>query len=716
MRRVALVRRRDGEIVPFDETFVLESVHRALLAAGREDRMLAGEIASVVSLFLQKTFYDEVPTVEQVEDMVEKVLIETGHAAAAKAFILQRDRETRLREAHSVRAEVPGPTLFDAGAIVVDDPVRGTSGAYSREALARSLAADGLVDRRVADEVAAAVEQRLRRASVGRAPSALVRAVAETELLDRGVAVELRRRLGALLDGADLATAFLRRGSGDAAPLPSEAAREIGGAALRAHALSDWLPSAAARAHLDGEIHIHGLEQGAALFAASMSPEHVKRGVAPGVGTRSAEDAALTPRRLSAALGRSLRLLASASSGRAALGGVGVAYAPLLLDAARDVREEEAWHLLFATAADGAGTRTELDLTPVVPDAMADTPALDGRGEPLPIPAGELSGVATAFAAAVLRLHARGSGLPPRDVLPVPVVGVSERALRGNGARDVLRLAAEAALRGERVVFVLARDGAAQRGTSAARGAAGGAGAVPASACAGRVTLNLPRAARRAGRGNVEGFLRGCDETVARAVDVHRTRREVLAHVAAASGGSLSPLFRSRGGREPFLSLAATPWSIGFSGLNEALLALTGFELHEGDEATVRAAQRIVSYLAIRVRAAGAEADLPLTLDADEDTSAAKRFYDADLRAEPERVTSTLAAPVYTPGVGVRRDAPVDPLLRIDREEPLHVHLATATLRLPVAARDAGGPDGVLALLSKCLRAGRARQVEVLAW
>jgi hypothetical protein len=107
---------------------------------------------------------------------------------------------------------------------------------------------------------------------------------------------------------------------------------------------------------------------------------------------------------------------------------------------------------------------------------------------------------------------------------------------------------------------------------------------------------------------------------------------------------------------------------------------------------------------------------MPVTLDADEDETVARRMHDADVRSEPEGVTSMLAAPLYTPGIGVRRDAPVDALLRIEREETLHQHLATATLRLPIAAKDAGGPDGVLALLAKCLRAGRAVQAEVAPW
>ena len=70
----------------------------------------------------------------------------------------------------------------------------------------------------------------------------------------------------------------------------------------------------------------------------------------------------------------------------------------------------------------------------------------------------------------------------------------------------------------------------------------------------------------------------------------------------------------------------------------------------------------------------------------------------------------------YTPGVSLRADAPVDILTRLDREEAMHAHLASATLRLPIAASESGGPDGVVALLAKCLRAGTATQVELRAW
>ena len=42
---------------------------------------------------------DHVPTIEEIQDAVEKILIENGHAAVAKAYILYRDEAARRRAA-----------------------------------------------------------------------------------------------------------------------------------------------------------------------------------------------------------------------------------------------------------------------------------------------------------------------------------------------------------------------------------------------------------------------------------------------------------------------------------------------------------------------------------------------------------------------------------------------------------------------------------------
>ncbi len=721
MRRVTLVKRSDGETVPFDETRVVEVIESALSAAGGRDPGLAGEIAALVSLFLEKTFYDAVPSVAEVEDMVERVLIDTGHAEAAKAFIVHRERRARLRSARSARDGYPEPTLFDQRVVIVDDTAAGLSAPYSREAVARSLSQDGLLPRPVADEIAAVVEEKLRRAGVSRAPTSLVRALAESELLQRDAPVDLRRRAAASILPETLEAAMYRRGPRsaglEASPTPALAAQELGAMALRSHALSDLLPSDTARAHLDGDLFVHGLTMPGALHAASMTPEDVKRGVAPGAGTRGPEGAALNARRLAAAVGRSARLLAGSATHTAALVGAPLAFAPLCVNRSREDLAEDAWQLVLETSADPGARRMELDMSPEVSDSLADLAAVGGSGEALSVPNGELAGVATAFASALLRAHLRGSGLPARELLPIPVVGVSERSVGVAASRAALRQAAEIALTGERVIFPMLRDRGPVTGTSVARGAGSGAPPSASTCCAGRVTLNLPRAARRAGRGNVEGFLRECDRLVDLAVAAHQARRNVLALASSAPGGPLAPLFRANRGRAALYDMANATWSIGITGLNEALVHLTGFELHESDEASVRVAKRVASYLCVRVKAAGMSAELTTTLDADDDPEPPRRFLTCDRRQAPERTAEGFPElSSYTPGASVRADAPVDILLRIAREEPLHAYFSTATLRLPIAERDSGGPDGLVALLAKCLRAGSAIQVEFRTW
>lgn len=94
-----VIRKRDGREVPFDETKITDAIFKAARAVGGEDRQTALELTLEVLKMLKARFNGQVFGVEDVQDVVEKVLIEAGHARTAKAYILYRDRRTRIREA-----------------------------------------------------------------------------------------------------------------------------------------------------------------------------------------------------------------------------------------------------------------------------------------------------------------------------------------------------------------------------------------------------------------------------------------------------------------------------------------------------------------------------------------------------------------------------------------------------------------------------------------
>jgi anaerobic ribonucleoside-triphosphate reductase len=107
------IRKRDGRIKAFDTGKIAAAIFRAAKAVGGEDRQLAEELAEVVVQYLLKKLGAAIPSVENVQDAVEKILIETGHAKTAKAYILYRDRRTKLRDAKSDLMDVVQDILVE---------------------------------------------------------------------------------------------------------------------------------------------------------------------------------------------------------------------------------------------------------------------------------------------------------------------------------------------------------------------------------------------------------------------------------------------------------------------------------------------------------------------------------------------------------------------------------------------------------------------------
>ncbi|MEM2982673.1 MAG: vitamin B12-dependent ribonucleotide reductase [Candidatus Bathyarchaeia archaeon] len=99
----AKIRKRDGRIVDFDQEKITAAIFKAAESVGGRDRDLAKQLSDKVVEILSRRFgRDGTPTVEEVQDLVEKVLIENGHAKTAKAYILYRQRRRDVRESRTM--------------------------------------------------------------------------------------------------------------------------------------------------------------------------------------------------------------------------------------------------------------------------------------------------------------------------------------------------------------------------------------------------------------------------------------------------------------------------------------------------------------------------------------------------------------------------------------------------------------------------------------
>jgi len=98
-QKISLVRKRDGRIVGFNQDKITNAILKAFTAVKRGDGDLAKKLSDEI---LNDRFAGRIPSVEDIQDIVENVLIDGGYSEVAKAYILYRNRRTQIRETKKI--------------------------------------------------------------------------------------------------------------------------------------------------------------------------------------------------------------------------------------------------------------------------------------------------------------------------------------------------------------------------------------------------------------------------------------------------------------------------------------------------------------------------------------------------------------------------------------------------------------------------------------
>lgn len=112
MSKFKSVIKRSGAIVPFTKTRIMNAIYRSAVSVGGRDKTRAEFLADKVIELLEKTFTEDyIPHIEEIQDAVEKVLIENGHAKVAKEYILYREERNKKRKADAKLASKPDENI-----------------------------------------------------------------------------------------------------------------------------------------------------------------------------------------------------------------------------------------------------------------------------------------------------------------------------------------------------------------------------------------------------------------------------------------------------------------------------------------------------------------------------------------------------------------------------------------------------------------------------
>ena len=160
--KITHIMKRDGTVVELDKEKITRAIYKAAASVGGHNRPLSENLTDQVVQVLDECYApQDMPTVEDIQDVVERVLIKNGHAKTAKAYIVYREYRRRERERKSAKrgqeSPLPYRLMYETLLWNVDH------GCHTIEGLNHQLRSDGL--RRLIKDADARYDESISRAA-----------------------------------------------------------------------------------------------------------------------------------------------------------------------------------------------------------------------------------------------------------------------------------------------------------------------------------------------------------------------------------------------------------------------------------------------------------------------------------------------------------------------------------------------------------------------
>jgi len=727
---IAHVKKRDGRLVPFNSLKIADAIFKAAQAVGGEDRVLAEELAGVVTMFLEKNYADTPPQIEEIQDTVEKVLIEMGHARTAKAYILYRDQRARAREGLRVRTPVRKQSSATDISLMVGTESRDQLRPWNKERIGKALEVEADLAPELAADIASAVEKRVLDSGLTRISTNLIRELVDNELFERGLTARLKRQavLGMPKYNLDLIVRSKSNENANIAQNNPEAINlSIAENTLKQFALREVFTEDLAEAHLLGKIHLHDLGYPTRVYCSSHSVEYLKKYGLDLENLDSSSAPAKHARTLTGHVNTFLASMQAYYAGALGVGYINVFYAPYVEGMSYKEMKQEAQHLIFSSSqnAFSRGGQTlflDFNVHTGVPRYLRDVPAIGPSGKYTGRTYGSYEKAAQRFCRAMLDVWREGDQHGHIFAFPKCDFHLNADTFTDPEQRKLLDYACEIASENGVPYFVFDRD------------------EVTLSACCRlrtvikddymirhpesmrfcgfqNITINLPQCAYRAGKGNFDGLMEEIEAMLELAIKAHVQKRAFIGPLMASPSMPLWQIGKVAKDGRPYVDLKESTYIVGLVGLNECMQFMTGRELHEGDD-MIRRGLHIVRHMQFRARALGKEQDLNVALEESPAESATRRLAKVDLArfdeaAEVMKGNVDSEEMYYTNSIHLGADAPVDLLTRIRLQSKFHRAIESGAIIHAFVGEERPPASSIVNLVGKTFHMTQTAQLTI---
>ncbi len=683
------VKKRDGEVVTFDKSKISNAIYQAAKAVGGEDSILAEKLANEVILYLYTKRGHETPEVEEIQDAVEKILIESGHARTAKAYILYRKQREILRKKKLLLSKPEERETTDYALFVRtsdDDFV-----AWDRERIIRALENETGLERGLAEKISLETEETILNSNVHLVSSSLIREIVNVKLIEHGLENSRLRhtRLGIPLYDADKIILFANRENANIPHNPEATNMTLAETVKKQYMLSEVFSREVADAHIRGDIHLHDLGFGDRPYCSGQSLEYVKKF---GLNLPNALSIARPARHPDTLLAHMVKFSAALQghfAGAIGWDAINIFFAPFLTGMSdRDIHQL-AQMLVFeysqqSVARGGQAIFSDLNIYWEIPKHFRDVPAIGPGGEYDGKKYGDYAADAQRFAWALFDVYMDGDGTGRPFFFPKPLVHITEDFFTTPGWEGFLEHIADVSSKRGNTYYVFDRGQTAKiseccrlsfkldehdlkdaltpwkmRYTALQN-----------------VTLNLPRAAFMA-NGSDALLYKKLDELLDLVVKAHEEKKAFIERlISLKEEGPLALLTMERDG-EPYLRLYRATYLVGLLGLNELVQYHTGKEMHE-DEDAFRFGLKVLSYLYLRIKELSKQHNIRLVMEQTPAESAAHRLARLDIDHFPHQATDIVKgdhtgnAVYYTNSTYLNVGTTIDPITRVQLEGKFH--------------------------------------------
>ncbi|MBU0533379.1 MAG: anaerobic ribonucleoside-triphosphate reductase [Candidatus Omnitrophica bacterium] len=729
------VRKRDGRVVSFDKSKIADAIFKAAESVGGEDRFLADQLAKVVEFYIGKKGVD-VPEIEEIQDAVEKVLIETGHAKTAKTFILYRDWRTRVRNTMKVSKQAKSSNISSTDfALMVSTSQMADILPWDKKKISDALIKECDISPSIASTIASSVEEKIMRSELKNISTILIRELVDNELLVRGYSKHLKREklLGmSMFNLENIVFSKSNENSNIAANNPEAVNLEIAENTLKQYSLEKLFSTEVSQAHLKGIIHIHDLGYPIRVYCSSHSIEYIKKYGLELNNLDTSSFPASHARTLTGHLNTFLASMQAYYAGALGVGYINILYAPYLVGMSDKQLKQEAQYLIFSCSqnAFSRGGQTlflDFNLHTGVPSYLADVPAIGPGGKYTGKTYKDYEKETQRFCKALMDVWREGDCYGHVFAFPKMDLHINNDTFSDSAQHELFEYACQVASENGSPYFVFDRDEVTiaqccRLRTKIDRTKVDDEYLIkhPESMrfCGFQnVTINLPQASYRAGKGNFEGVLKEIEKAIKLAMKAHIQKKKFISKLMSAPHMPLWQIGKTAKDDKPYVDLEKSTYIIGILGLNECVQHLTGKELHEDDE-TYKLGLKIIAWMNLKAKEMGKEHDLKVALEESPAESAARRLARIDLREFPvskEVIKGDIENEeyYYTNSIHFRADAPISLVERIEKQSRFHPLIESGAILHAFIGEQKPSKESVMNLIDKTFHNTQAAQIAI---